>query len=93
MFRRIWVDFADSSVCLSGIDLGSTVMVRTRLIREWSVVFRWIESSPRARENKHEMSFDNPYRELTQVLLAEQAKVYRLNPGEGTRQIGPVPSV
>ena len=34
-----------------------------------------------------------PYRELTQVPLAEKAKVCRLNPGEGTRQTSPVPSV
>ena len=35
----------------------------------------------------------DPYRDLTQVPLAEKAKVCRLNPGEGTRQIGPVPLV
>ena len=33
-----------------------------------------------------------PYRELTQVPLAEKAKACRINPGEGTRQIGPVTS-
>ena len=35
----------------------------------------------------------DPYRELTQVSLAEKAKVFRFNSGEGTRQNGPVPLV
>ena len=35
----------------------------------------------------------DPYRELTQVFLAEKAKVCRLNLGKGIRQNGPVPLV
>ena len=68
-------------------------MVRTRAKRDRPVAFRWVRLIPSAHEKKEEMSLVYPYRELTQVPLAEKAKVYRLNPGEGTRQISPVPSV
>ena len=68
-------------------------MVRTCPKRDEPTTFRWVRLIPSAREKKFKMSFANPYRELTQVPLAEKAKVCRRNSGKGTRQISPVPSV
>ena len=68
-------------------------MVRTWSNRDESTTFRWIKLILSARKKRFKMQHVNPYRELTQVPLAEKAKVCRINLGKGTRQISPVPLV
>ena len=55
--------------------------------------FRAVQPIPGANEKGVGKEPPRPYREPTQVPLGEKPKAYRATPGEGTRQISPVPSV
>ena len=67
-------------------------MVRTGRRREWPPV-RVVRPTPGAREKGAGKDPPRPYREPTLVPWVSSPRRVGNTPGQGTRQIGPVPSV